>query len=193
MTQPVHPRNHTHPTPGGRLHIRSVTGGTTLAFRGRLGRNDAAVLSRHLHHQLDHGVRVLVLDLSHAEVVAAETLEILRCARSRAHAENIGFHLIDRSEPSLHTSLHQQQRAGERPGRHGAAHRLLSITAGTLRQDRLARSPGVSRHGPPRERSRSDERLAHGFEWTAKIETASPERAALSFDRRSTGGFASCC
>ncbi len=132
--RPVRPGDHTHPTPGGRLHIRSVTRGTILAFHGRLARHDAAVLSRHLHQQLDQIVRVLVLDLSHAEVHAPETLEVLRCARDRAHAENVGFHIIDRSEPSLHTTLRQQERAGERPVRHDAAHRAHRSPSAHARQ-----------------------------------------------------------
>ncbi|MDF2976046.1 MAG: hypothetical protein K0S40_774 [Actinomycetospora sp.] len=105
--------SHTHQTPEGRLEVRRLDGGATLAFCGRIGRNDAAMISRCLHTQLDTPPQVLVLDLSDAEPAAPELLDILRRIRRRARTQDVGLHVLGRGDLRTGMALRQHQRHGE--------------------------------------------------------------------------------
>lgn len=158
-TSPISCRagSHTHHAPGGELEVRRIDGGTTLAFSGRLGRNDAAVLSRCLNTQLDTAPRVLVLDFSDAEPAAPELLDILRYVRRRARTQNVGLHVLDRRDLRLGATLGLHQRRCELPGRYDHLSRRLSATS----QAHLAHPAHRTQRGtsPARRRTGRDTRV----------------------------------
>jgi hypothetical protein len=106
--------SHTHRTPAGQLRVQGLDGGTTVDVSGRIGRQDAAVLSACLHRQLDVRPRVLVLDLRDAEPAAPDILDILRSIRRRARVQGVGLHVLDRSGLRLGAVLDELS-PGRRP------------------------------------------------------------------------------
>mgnify|MGYP000725236528 CR=1 FL=1 len=163
--------SHTHHAPGGELSVRVIDGGSTLTYTGQMGRNDVAVLSRCLHTQLDANPRVLVLDLSQAEPTTPELLDILRRVRRRARSQDVGVHLLDRSDLRLGGALGLHQRRCELPDRYNdIRHRINATTYPTHHTQHARRT----RHTRPIQRHRAVPKIQLQHHPDRRAHTASP-------------------
>jgi anti-anti-sigma regulatory factor len=87
-------------TPGATVEVRHVdaAGGVIIRVTGVVGRNDAEVLSKQLHTELDAGPTVLVVNLVGVQSCDQAGREAIALARERAHAEGVALHVVDPDE-----------------------------------------------------------------------------------------------
>jgi anti-anti-sigma regulatory factor len=77
------------------VHHVDAAGGVIITVVGAIGCHDAAVLSRHLHAELDADPTVVVVNLSRVSSCGQAGREVLAAARERARATGVGLHLVD--------------------------------------------------------------------------------------------------
>jgi hypothetical protein len=73
-----------------------------LTLSGRAGRDDAAVLSRCVHRELDRRPALLVLELHHEEPGPECLCSVVRVARERAREIGTGFRVVTRPAGADH-------------------------------------------------------------------------------------------
>jgi anti-anti-sigma regulatory factor len=87
-------------TPGATIEVRHVDAadGVIITMTGVIGRNDAAILSKQLHTELDAAPTVVVVNLSQVHSCDPTGREVLATARGRAQAAGIALHVIAPSD-----------------------------------------------------------------------------------------------
>lgn len=89
--------------PAARVVVRRPDpGSAVLTLSGEVGRDDAAILSRCLHREMDRGVTLLVVQLRHEGPAPVWLEEVLRVARARARRKGIGLRVVARSACGRH-------------------------------------------------------------------------------------------
>lgn len=73
-----------------------------LTLSGQVGRDDAAVLSRCVHRELDRGPALLVLELHHEEPGPECLCQVVRVARERAREIGTGLRVVTRPAGADH-------------------------------------------------------------------------------------------
>ncbi|MFC5064634.1 hypothetical protein [Actinomycetospora atypica] len=95
MTDPATAAEEVATCPAARVAVRRPgPGSVVLTFSGEGGRDDAAILSRCVHREMDRGATLVVVQLRHEGPAPRWLAEVLRVARDRAHREGIGLRVV---------------------------------------------------------------------------------------------------
>ena len=81
---------------------RPDPGSAVMTLSGEVGRDDAAVLSRCMHRELDRGPELLVLELRHDAPGPECLCEVVRVARERAREIGTGFRVVTQPRGADH-------------------------------------------------------------------------------------------
>ena len=89
--------------PGARVVVRRPgPGSVVLTLSGEVGRDDAAILRRCVHREMDRGAMLVVVQLRHEGLASRWLGEVLREARDRARREGVGLRVVARSAAGGH-------------------------------------------------------------------------------------------
>lgn len=89
--------------PAARVVVRRPgPGSVVLTFTGEVGRDDAAILRRCVHREMDRGATLVVVQLRLEGPAPQWLAEVLREARDRARHEGIGLRVVARSAAGGH-------------------------------------------------------------------------------------------